>query len=137
MIAAVHDFTIVVMQERSLKEENPTLYQLCKAMVLGLGFGMGPKRFKEICDRAGIVEPPSWREMITCFTPGPGRDRMFRMFVELERAGAKITMTDEATTFYVKERANLEKVRQIYAGHLPKTLKIIQHPSGKNEIVPK
>jgi len=119
----------------SLKDENPSLYQLAKQMVLGLQFGMGPKRFAEVCRKAGIIEPPTWREAITCFDAGPGRDRMFRMFSELEANGVEIIMTAEETRMRVKDPANSEKVRQVFARHLPKTLKIVERPSGGFKIV--
>lgn len=134
------DWAAIDRGEKTFKEDYPAQYQLAKKMVLGLGFQMGWKRFWQECRRAGIVEPtkpPPWREAITCFDAGPGRDRMYRMFEALERAGVEITMTAEQTTFRVKDGANLEKVQQIYARHLPKTLKVIQHPSGRNEIVPR
>jgi hypothetical protein len=109
----------------SLKEENPHLYQLAKQMVLGLQFGMGPERFAEVLRKAGIVEPPSWREAINCFDPGPTRSLMLRMFSELERIGVEITMTVKETHFRVKEASNLEKARRIFHQHLPKTSKVI------------
>lgn len=56
---------------RPLKKANPLLYKLVKAKVLGLGYGMGAKRFLEALQADGITmtleearaEVKRWREM--------------------------------------------------------------------------
>ena len=123
----------------SLKDEDPHLYQIAKQMVLGLGFGMGAERFAEICRRFGITltRPTSvaWREAITkCFEAGPGRDRMFRMFSELEQAGAETTFIGEDVRIRVSP-PNLSAVRRVIARRLPKTLKVVQNTPGSFSIV--
>lgn len=119
----------------SLKDEDPKLYELAKRRVLALGYGCGWKKFIEICQKAKFSLESEWsRQLRAAFEPGPGRDAMSKMFRELERVGMKITVTEEDVAMEVGQ-SSLDEVRAIFARHLPKTLKVIESPSGSFEIV--
>jgi hypothetical protein len=120
-----------VSMSGGLKKENPRLYELAKRRVLALGFGCGAEKFAEICHASGFDLRPEWeRKWSAMVEPSPGRNALFRMFRELERAGVEITVTDEETTMSVGESVSLERVKQIFARHLPKTLKVVERPSS-------
>jgi hypothetical protein len=111
----------------SLKEENPKLYALAKQRVLGLQYGMGAKAFAEACRKAGFSMEPEWSiRLREQFVAGPRRDAMFAMLHELERAGMKITVTDEDTIMELY--GSLDEVMAIFARRLPPTLKVVESP---------
>lgn len=121
-----------------LREEDPDLYAIAKQRVLGLQYGMGAKAFAEVCRKAGLLTPIGWRKHLSaCMEATPGRARLFTMLNELERAGVKITVTEEDELMMrLGKSGTVEHVNQIFARHLPPTLKVIERPSGGFEIVP-
>jgi hypothetical protein len=111
----------------SLKEQDPNLYALAKQRVLALQYGCGAKRFMEMCNAAGLDLRPEWeRRLSGQMERTPGRERLFNMLRELERAGVRVTVAETETTFTLGQSVSEEAVMAIFKRHLPPTLKIIE-----------
>jgi hypothetical protein len=54
-IYEVHARQVLGWKGGKLKDENPALYQKCKAEVLGLGYGMGPPKYQAYALGYGLV----------------------------------------------------------------------------------